>query len=140
MKTPKMPRMPKMKMPKMPALRIPGAKPDAETDPYPDAEHAGDVLEAQVEAASGAFDKLKADIKAEQHRFEVVNDSEFWCAFCFESREQKEEFLRVFQLHFLGDKYIDGLAAARALGKPLTSPRVRFPKHRENRVWKQFVG
>ncbi len=129
MKLPKMPPLPPM--PKLPPM--PGAKPST----APDVDGAT-FLDGVVKETSESFDKLKADIKAEQHRFEIVNDSEYWVAFCFESRAQKEEFLRLFDLLQLGDKYIDGLKAARTMGKPLTSPRVRWPKHRENRNWLRF--
>lgn len=134
---PKMPALPKLpKLPPLPALpAAPGAKPKADK---PIDESLAELLDQEVKRYDGAFDKLRSDIKAEQHRFEIVNDSEYWIAVCFETRQQKEEFLALHGLSDLGDKYIDGLAASRRLGKPLTSPRPKWPNHRQNRNWMKF--
>ena len=53
---------------------------------------------------------------AEQKRRLEATDSEFWCALCFETRAQKEEFLTKLGLMALGDKYLDGRLVAAKLG------------------------
>lgn len=80
-------------------------------------------------AADGqeVVETLKKDFlsraKNEENRFYDAVDTEFWVAFCFESREQKEEFLRKLKLTDLGDKHINGLEVAERLGVKITSPR-----------------
>jgi hypothetical protein len=78
---------------------------------------------AEAEAVMSAFQKRAAD---EAHRFREATDSEFWCCFCFQTREQKEEFLRAFNLLSLGDKYLDGPKAARRMGKPVQPANVQY--------------
>lgn len=60
----------------------------------------------------------------EHDRFHDAVDSEFWVAFCFQTRAQKEEFLlKLGILESLdADKYVDGLEAARVLGVKIESP------------------
>ncbi len=52
----------------------------------------------------------------EQERFYEAVDSEFWCCLCFQTREQKDAFLRALKLLHLGDKYLDGVKVAEVLG------------------------
>jgi hypothetical protein len=71
----------------------------------------------ELEALQVAFEKRR-DSKA-QAVTEWMNsalDSEYWVAFCFQTRDQKEQFLRLAGLIGLGDKYIDGRKAAKLLG------------------------
>lgn len=58
--------------------------------------------------------KARADAEAKRHLDAV--DSEYWFAVCFQSREQKEQFLKLAKLFELGDKYLDGWEVAKALG------------------------
>lgn len=71
---------------------------------------------AELSALQEAF---KARAKQEAQRFRDVTDSEFWVAVCFQTREDKERFLRALNLIQLGDKYIDGHKAAQLLGVDL---------------------
>jgi|ERR1019366_1374816 hypothetical protein len=68
--------------------------------------------------------------KTEEARLTQATDTEYWVCFCFETREQKDEFLRKSELLELGDKHIDGLAAAEILGVELDTPRVVWPRTR----------
>jgi hypothetical protein len=54
--------------------------------------------------------------KREDERFRLATDSEFWFVLCFKSREDKEAFLKSAGLMHIGDKYLDGRAAAALLG------------------------
>lgn len=51
-----------------------------------------------------------------------ATDSEFWIGVCFESREQKEQFLAAVGLRpkLNGDKYVDGRIMAAKLGITLS--------------------
>ncbi|MBF6333335.1 hypothetical protein [Nocardia transvalensis] len=74
-------------------------------------------LEADVKAELDALGKgLSGASKQWAEKFAAMNDSEYWIAICFRSREQKEEFLRKAELTELGDKYLDGEKAAEILG------------------------
>lgn len=73
---------------------------------------------AELSALQSAF---KARTKREAKRFRDVTDSEYWVAMCFQTREDKDRFLRALNLIQLGDKYIDGHKAAQLLGVDLSS-------------------
>ncbi|WP_054812189.1 hypothetical protein [Nocardia arizonensis] len=74
-------------------------------------------LEADVKAELDALGKgLSGASKQWAEKFAAMNDSEFWVAICFRSREQKDEFLRKLELVELGDKYLDGEKVADILG------------------------
>ena len=80
----------------------------------------------QVEAdAEGEMSELLTGFKGradrEDQRMTDIMDSEYWTAFCFQTREQKEEFLRKLDLIDLGDKYLDGMEVAKKLGVTLES-------------------
>ncbi|MGO9358064.1 MAG: hypothetical protein ACLP1D_10360 [Xanthobacteraceae bacterium] len=77
--------------------------------------------------AESKLDGFRRRSKAEEERRKEITDSEYWVAFCFESRAQKEEFLGKLGLLDGGDKYVDGLAAAKAMGVAIESPRIPFP-------------
>ena len=73
----------------------------------------------EVEAKEELSETLKAfrdRNRVEQQRRLEATDSEFWCALCFETRAQKEEFLGKLGLLAHGDKYLDGRLVAKRLG------------------------
>jgi hypothetical protein len=83
-------------------------------DPIEWPEPTGDVetdSNAEVQAVSDYVQRRKAEDK----RFAVDTDSEYWFAAYFPSRDHKEAFLRAVGGN-LGDKYIGGLDLADALG------------------------
>jgi hypothetical protein len=68
------------------------------------------------EVVSETLKAFKDRNQAEQQRRLEATDSEFWCALCFETRAQKEEFLSRSGLMPHGDKYLDGRLVAQKLG------------------------
>lgn len=83
-----------------------------------------------------ALQQMMAD---QVQRQRDATDSEFWVAFCFQTREQKEEFLRktgILQA-LDADKYVDGMEAAKILGVELKS---RVPKWSEPKISKRLVA
>ncbi len=82
---------------------------------------------------------LQQQMADQQQRMRDACDSEFWVAFCFQTRAQKEEFLtKTGILPALDeDKYVDGMEAAKILGVTLES---RVPKWTEPKVSKRLVG
>ncbi len=71
---------------------------------------------------SGILTAFKERAQDENARLLDATDSEFWFAVCFQTREQKEEFLKKMGLLDIGDKYLDGLKVAAKLGIKLESP------------------
>lgn len=85
-------------------LREPEAEPDI--DPESDSARELALLE----------DSFKGRALREQARFDLVTDSEYWCCLCFQTREQVEAFLAATGWAPREEKYIDGVAVAKALG------------------------
>lgn len=96
-------------------------------------ERTGDLEVDGREGLEKVMSAFQLRAKAEERRMEDVTDTEFWFAMCFETREQKEEFLQKLKLLDLGDKYLDGLAAAKILGVKLEAPRQVWPRVRLNK-------
>lgn len=85
--------------------------------------------EMAAEEMSEVLQGFKDRAQQEQKRFVQATDSEFWFALCFQTREQKEEFLRKWLGSLdLGDKYLDGMQVAAKLGIKLESEVPPMPK------------
>lgn len=77
----------------------------------------GQGIEQDAEAElSAVLQGFKERAKAEDDRFTLATDSEFWFAVGFQSREQKELFLKALDWLKYGDKYLDGTLIARNQG------------------------
>ncbi len=81
--------------------------------------------EVATKETSAVLQAFIARSKAEQARFLLATDSEYWVGVCFQTREQKEHFLREAKLLQAGDKYIDGALVAKRLG--ITLPPAQVP-------------
>lgn len=82
-----------------------------------------EVANHEVSATLQAF---KDRAKAEQARFELATDSEYWIGVCFQTRAQKEFFLKAVKLLQAGDKYIDGRLLAKRMGIELPEANVPY--------------
>ncbi len=108
---------------------------DAPENPLSDVEYPGD-LQGNVDAEiSAVLQNILAERAHKRDEFRLLADSEYWLCICFQSYEQKMEFLRQARWDHLGDKYVNGLEVARLLGldvQPIFLPsrtgRVRMPK------------
>ena len=69
-----------------------------------------------VEVNGKNIERLKNEDKKIKDRFIQAYDSEFWFCICFYNRKQKELFLEKTKAIALGDKYINGVEFARAIG------------------------
>lgn len=78
------------------------------------------------EELSATLKAFKSAAANEQDHFVDNTDSEYWVCLCFQNRDQKEEFLRQAGLIADGDKYLDGVEAAKKLGYPVTPVVRRF--------------
>lgn len=89
-------------------------------------EMTGDA-ELDSKADLDAIDEgFRARAKDEAARFRLATDSEYWFCVCFQSREQKEEFLRKMDLIDIGDKYLDGQLVAGRLGVEISEQDVPY--------------
>lgn len=82
------------------------------------------------EEISRTLQALRENEKLRRNQYTEMVDTEFWCAICFQSRGQKDEFLEKLGLLRHGDKYLDGLFVARVLGvdiKPVLLERKSIP-------------
>lgn len=79
-----------------------------------------------VKETSAVLQAFIARSKAEQARFQLATDSEYWVGLCFQTREQKEHFLQAAKLLQHGDKYIDGALLAKRMGIVLPPANVPY--------------
>lgn len=82
--------------------------------------------EVAVKETSAVLEAFKARAKAEQDRFALATDSEYWVGVCFQTREQKEAWLEAVKLLQHGDKYIDGQLLAQRMGVTLPAAEVPY--------------
>jgi hypothetical protein len=94
-----------------------------------------EVVESRVAALPNAFQDRAAK---EQDRRADATDSRFWLAFCFQTREQKEEFLIKAGLADLAldSDYLDGSEVAKRVDLELTE---ETPKWRDARINKKLA-
>jgi hypothetical protein len=84
-------------------------------------------LEAETKAELSATLKAFKDRKAEERKQMLDTcDSEYWFCVCFQSRDQKEAFLKAMKWFEHGDKYLDGTYLAKRAGIELPPSSVRF--------------
>lgn len=92
---------------------------------------------ADLDAVQAAFRKRA---QQEDKRRELATDSEHWFAVCFQTREQKEVFLKALNLIAGGDKYLDGQVVARVLGVDLPPEDVPYlPEGKVDKKWLEFT-
>lgn len=93
--------------------------------------------EADLSELQAGFRKRAKD---EGRRFEQATDTEYWACLCFQTREQKEAFLKALNLLAIGDKYLDGQEVAKVLGVELPSADVPYnTSSKKDSAWTEFV-
>lgn len=99
-----------------------------------------DDLEADV---STEADLMKQALRAADKRIaeeaNLMNDSEYFFVMMFESREQKEIFLKAMNWYLMGDKYIDGTQVARLLNVPLPKVELKDEKPNQRKMFTRLV-
>jgi hypothetical protein len=80
---------------------------------------------ADLDSLMTGFRKRAAD---ESTRFALAVDGGYWAALCFQTREQKDAFLRALNIQDLGNAecYFDGCAVAKRLGIALPDADVPY--------------
>jgi hypothetical protein len=101
---------------------------------------AGEIEQATADELSELLGGFKARAKAEQKRFELATDSEYWFAVCFQTREQKDAFLEAVDWYQHGDKYLDGAFVAKQLNIKLPSADVPYNTGRVDRRLEQLTN
>jgi hypothetical protein len=92
---------------------------------------------ADLTAVQEGFRKRAKD---EGRRFELATDTEYFACLCFQTREQKEIFLKAMNLLQFGDKYLDGQKVAKELGVDLPPADVPYNvSSKIDPVWAGFV-
>lgn len=83
---------------------------------------------AEMSALLKAFKETKENIKKIKQQ---ATDSEYWFCICFQSREQKDVFLKEKGWDEIGNKYLDGSKIARIEKIELPSVQGRFITERQ---------
>lgn len=77
-------------------------------------------------------------IDGQRKAIELNNDTEFWCAIVFNTREQKEAVLKLLGLFEHGDKYIFAEDFCKALGVNLPPSDFVPKKPKHDKTWGEF--
>lgn len=95
--------------------------------------------EKTKEIISETLEKFKDSLKKEKDLFNDNTDSEYWFTVCFQTRKQKEEFLRKTGLIKFGDKYLEGEKVAEKLGVELENKTPIIRKVKISEDYKKLV-
>jgi hypothetical protein len=90
---------------------------DGDDNIFAGAEFDGDLQDDADTTMSEALRAVIERKKASMERFRVASDPEFYFCVCFQSREQKEDFLKKAGWESIGDggRFLNGLEVARRL-------------------------
>ncbi len=90
----------------------------------------------EVSATLAAFQKNR---EAERQLVQDTTDSEYWFCVCFQTRTQKEAFLKAVKWFAHGDKYLDGKWVAKQMGVTLPDGKPRFvPIEKHGRIVREL--
>lgn|GEM_PF-2391957 len=88
------------------------------SNPLDDAEYPN-TLEGDADAeVSAALAAILEERKKKRDDYRLMADTDYWLCLCFQSRQQKIEFLRHIgwdKMTLVNDRYIDGLQCAQSL-------------------------
>lgn len=115
-----------MQWPKLETLWNPIDDPLAAFDPTGDQEDNANQIMVRVEGAFIEDEGRKLD------EYRTMVDPEFYVVVCFQSYEQKMDFLAKAGFADLGEKYIDGLKVAKRMG--LDVPPIPLPTKEPKRM------
>lgn len=83
-------------------------------------EYDGTNLQEYSTAEMSAVEaEIEANRAASAERFRIGTDSGYFCVLCFQTEEQKLEFLKSVGWDDIGDMYLNGLEIAQRLNVPL---------------------
>ena len=96
-------------------------------NPLDTMDYPGDLEGDATEEVSVILATILEERKQQRDTWRLKLDTEYWFCVCFQSREQKLEFLEKVGWLSFGEKYLDGLRCAADLGlgvEPVMLPRV----------------
>lgn len=76
----------------------------------------GDIQASADREMSAVEQEIERNRAASAERFRIGSDEGYYCVLCFQTTEQKEEFLTKAGWMDIGDKYLNGLEVAEKLG------------------------
>ncbi len=82
-------------------------------------EYDGDIQSSSDREMSAVEAEIEANRAASAERFRIGTDSGYFCVLCFQTEEQKLEFLKSVGWDDIGDMYLNGLEIAQRLNVPL---------------------
>jgi hypothetical protein len=88
---------------------------------------------------SATLQSFKDRVQKEQKRFEKATDTEYWFCVYFQSRDEKESFLKNAGLLEAGDKYLDGWDVSKKLGIAINKDVTGYPKSKTSSDFSDMV-
>lgn len=86
----------------------------------------GDLERDSENELNEVLEGFKSRARAEDDRFRLATDSEYWTCICFQSRSQVEAFIQALGIGNGTEKYLDGVRVARKLSVELPAVTVPF--------------
>ncbi len=87
-----------------------------EGDPLEDVEYSDDLEASADSEMSEILRQIKERRQADRDRFRVARDPDYFVVLCFQSRDQRNEFLAKSEWGQRDEKYLNGLEICRRLG------------------------
>lgn len=142
---PELPSLGQLSLPDLPDLpdldaMLAEPPPNPLDDPRVTGKHNGNIEHDTAVDNDEIFDQFAAIREGRKQQEEarlLANDTEFWFAAYFQSREQKEAFLKAMDWFQHGDKYLDGRYLARTQGIELPA---RPAPYKVGKLDAKFVG
>lgn len=98
----------------------------------------GDIEKDMNTEASAILKAFKQRHKDESNQKMAALDSNYWFCVCFQTREQKDAFLKAVKWFEHGDKYLDGQFVAKKLGVSLPPVKLKFNERTESKLVKEI--
>lgn len=95
-------------------------------------EYDGSIQESADREMSAVEAEIEANRAASAERFRIGTDEGYYLVMCFQTTEQKEQFLERAGWQNMGDKYINGLEVAQKLGVNIDVIPIEPRKLRQN--------
>lgn len=111
---------------------------DADDNPLEGIEYSGDIQASADREMSAVELEIERNRAASAERFRIGTDEGYYFVVCFQTEEQKKEFLQKVGWLDDGDKYLNGLEIAEKLGIELEIIPIEPRKLRVNP--KKFFG
>lgn len=112
-------------------------------NPLDSFEYPGTLEGDATEEVSEILQTILEERQQLRDKFRLRADREYFVCICFQSKEQKEDFLRQMGWLSWGDRYLDGLRCAEALGfdlEPVMLPQVKVELKTPKKLRKEVLA